>query len=239
MPGKMTVSKWIKKEHHNLARLKKAGECFEVSINPEKAIEMKKGKEISIDDALNSKKIFYDVRKGLAVSDDALEKVFKTHNIDEIARKIIKEGEISLTSEFREKIRENKRKQIITMIVRDALNPNTKLPHPAARIEAAMGEARIKIDEYKTAEEQIEGIIKKLRPIIPIKIEKERVEVKIPSRYASNAYPVAKGFGKVKTQKWDSDGSWQGIMEVAPGMLQDMIDKLNHITHGGIEINIK
>jgi ribosome maturation protein SDO1 len=239
MPGKMTVSRWIKKEHHNLARLKKAGEYFEVSINTDLAIELKRGKEISMDDVLNSKKIFYDVRKGLAVSEDDLEKAFGTSDINAIAKKIIKEGEISLTSEFREKLRENKKKQIITMITRDALNPKTKLPHPAARIEAAMDEAKVRIDEYKAAEEQIEGIIKKLRPIIPIKIEKEEIDVRIPARYAPTACPVAKGFGTIKTQRWESDGSWHSVMEVAPGMLQDMIDKLNHITHGGIEINIK
>jgi ribosome maturation protein SDO1 len=239
MPGKMTVSNWVKKEHHNLARLKKEGEWFEVSINPDPAIELKRGKEVNMDDVLHSKKIFADVRKGLASSEISLQKVFGTTDTEEIAKKIVKEGEISLTSEYREQLRENKRKQIVQMIVRNALDPKTKLPHPAMRIEAAMNEAKIRIDEFESAEEQIEEIIKKLRPIIPIKIEKEEVEIRIPARYAASAYPVAKGFGTVKTQRWENDGSWFGIMEVAPGMLQDMIDKLNHITHGGIEINIK
>jgi ribosome maturation protein SDO1 len=239
MPGKMTVSKWVKKEHHNLARLRKDGEWFEVSINPDPAIELKKGKEVSMEDVLHSKKIFADVRKGLASSEISLKKAFGTADIDEIARKIVKEGEISLTSEYREQLRENKRKQIVNMIVRNALDPKTKLPHPAARIEAAMNEAKVKIDEYRTAEEQIEDIIKKLRPIIPIKIEKEEIDVRIPARYAASAYPAAKSFGTIKSQRWEVDGSWHGIMEVAPGMLQDMIDRLNHITHGGIEINIR
>jgi ribosome maturation protein SDO1 len=239
MPGKMTVSKWVKKEHHNLARLRKDEEWFEVSINPDPAIELKKGKDISMDEVLHSKKIFTDVRKGLASSEDSLKTAFGTDNIEEIAKKIVREGEISLTSEYREMLRENKRKQIVNMIARNALDPKTKLPHPPVRIEAAMDEAKIKIDEYKTVEEQIEDIIKKLRPIIPIKIEKEEIEIRIPARYAPAAYPIAKGFGTVKTQRWENDGSWNGVMEVAPGILQDMIDKLNHITHGGIEINIR
>lgn len=239
MPGKMTVSKWVKREHHDLARLKKGGEWFEVSINPDQAIELKNGKDISMDEVLHSKKIFADVRKGLASSEESLKKVFGTDDIGVIAKRIVREGEISLTSEYREQLRENKRKQIVNMIVRNALDPKTKLPHPATRIEAAMNEAKIRIDEFETAEGQIEGIIKKLRPIIPINIEKEEIEVRIPARYAPSAYPAAKGFGTVKTQRWESDGSWYGVIEIAPGMLQDMIDKLNHITHGGIEITIR
>jgi len=239
MPGKMTVSRAVKKEHHNLARLKKGGEYFEVSIKPDPAIELKKGKNVNINDVLNSEEIFFDVRKGFLASEERLKQVFGTENISEIAKKIIKEGEISLTSEYRQKLRDDKKKQIITMISRNAINPKTKLPHPAARIEAAMAEAKARIDELKTAEEQIDHIIKKLQPIIPIRLEKELVEIRIPANQAPKAYPVAKGFGKIKKQQWESDGSWRGLMEVPAGLVQDMIDRLNSMTHGGIEINIK
>jgi ribosome maturation protein SDO1 len=238
MPGKMTISRWIKKEHHNLARLKKAGETFEVSINPDFAIELKKGKNVEVKDCLNSEEIFADVRKGFLASEEKVKEVFGTDDALEIAKKIIKEGEISLTHEYREKIREDKKKKIITTISRNAIDPRTKLPHPAARIEGAIEEAKVIIDEFRPAEEQIEEIVRKLQPIIPIKFEKEEVEVKIPANHAPKAYPVAKQFGKIKKQRWGSDGSWTGTIEVPAGLLQDMIDRLNNITHGGIEIKI-
>lgn len=238
MPGKGTVSNWVKKEHHNLARLKKAGETFEVSIDPSLAIQIKEGKEVEISDVLNAKEIFSDVRKGFIASEDRVKSVFGTEDISEIAKKIIKEGEISLTSEYRQKVREEKKNQIITKISRNAIDPKSNLPHPAARIEAAMEEAKVVIDEYKTTEEQIEGIVKKLQPIIPIKFEMKDVEIRIPANHAAKAYPIAKGFGRIKNQMWESDGSWYGIIEVPAGMLQDMIDKLNSITHGGIELKV-
>jgi len=239
MPGKMTISKTVKKEHHNLATLKKEGEFFEVSINPGLAIELKRGKDVDIKQCLNAEKIFSDVRKGFLASEERLEQVFGTRNIDEIAKEIIKEGEISLTSEYRQKLRDDKKKRIIAMISRNAIDPKTKLPHPAMRIEAAMHEAKVSIDELKTAEEQIEKIVKKLQPIIPIRFEVEVVELRIPGNQAPKAYPAAKSFGKIKTQRWESDGSWYGTIEVPAGLVQDMIDKLNHMTHGGIDIKIK
>lgn len=239
MPGKGTVSKWVKKEHHNLARLRKSGEVFEVSIDPDLAIQLKKGKEVGIDKVLNAKNIFSDVRKGLLASEERVKEVFGTDDINEIAKKIIKEGDISLTSEYRNKLREEKKKQIITTISRNAIDPQTKLPHPPARIEAAMDEAGVKIDELKSADEQIEDVLDKLKPIIPIKIQADEIELIIPSNYAAKAYPVAKNFGKIKKQEWRNDGSWYGIIEVPAGLVQDMIDKLNSITHGGIELKVK
>lgn len=238
MPGKMTVSHWTKKEHHNLARLKKAGETFEVSIQPDEAIELKKGKDVDIKDVLNSEEIFADVRKGLLASEEKVKEVFGTSDVNEIAKKIIKEGDISLTAEYRNKLREDKKKQIITTISRNAIDPQTKLPHPISRIEAAMDEAKVVMDEFKTAEEQIDDIVKKLQPIIPIKFEMEEVEIRIPANHAPKAFPIAKGFGKIKEQRWENDGAWYGKMEVPAGLLQDMIDKLNSITHGGIDIKV-
>lgn len=239
MPGKGTVSRWVKKEHHNLATLRKAGEGFEVSINPDLAIELKKGKDVDIEEVLNAKEIFSDVRKGLLASEERVKQVFGTDNMNEIAKKIIKEGEISLTSEYRKKLRDEKIKQIITTISRNAIDPTTKLPHPAARIEAAMQEANVKIDDFKSADEHVEEIVNKLKPIIPIRMEAEEIEVTIPANYAAKAQPIAKVFGKIKSQGWKSDGSWHGTIEVPAGLVQDMIDKLNSMTHGGIEIKIK
>ena len=76
-------------------------------------------------------------------------------------------------------------------------------------------------------------------PIIPIKFEEEELEITIPSNYAAKAYPVAKTFGKIKNQEWRSDGSWHGTVTVPAGLMQDMIDKLNSMTHGGVDVKIK
>ena len=56
-------------------------------------------------------------------SDESLEKVFHTTDFDTIARRIIEKGEIHLTSEQRKHMIEEKRRQVITFIARNSVNP--------------------------------------------------------------------------------------------------------------------
>jgi ribosome maturation protein SDO1 len=93
---------------------------------------------------------------------------------------------------------------VIAIIARNAINPQTKLPHPPARIELAMEEARVKIDLFKPAEEQVPDVLKVLRPLIPIKFEKKEVAVKVPPQYAGRAAGEVKHYGEVKRQERSS-----------------------------------
>ena len=49
------------------------------------------------------------------------------------------------------------------------VDPKTQLPHPVQRILLAMEEGKIKIDEFKDEQLQLDEIIKKLQPLLPIK----------------------------------------------------------------------
>ena len=71
----------------------------------------------------------------------------------------IKNGEIQLTTEYKNKLRDQKRKQIVNLISRNAVDPSNNLPHPPQRIENALNEAKVKIDEFHTAEEPL-GTVK-------------------------------------------------------------------------------
>ena len=73
-----------------------------------------------------------------------------------------------------------KRRQVITFIARNAVNPQTGLPHPPQRIEMAMDEARVNIDLYKSVDEQVKETMKALRPLLPIRFEEVRIAVRIP-----------------------------------------------------------
>jgi rRNA metabolism SBDS family protein len=75
-------------------------------------------------------------------------KVFSTTDFDTIARRIIEKGEIHLTAEQRRQMIDEKRRQVITFISRNSVNPQTGHPHPPQRIEMAMEEARINIDPF-------------------------------------------------------------------------------------------
>lgn len=221
--------------HFNLARLKKGGKNFEVAIDPDLAIQYRAGKSVDIREVIKSEKIFADVKKGLVAETSTLPQIFGTSDSLAIASILLKEGELQLTAEFRNKLQEDKLKRVIALIARYAIDPKTKLPHPPLRIQHALDEAKIKIDVYKSAEEQLDSIVKKLQPILPIRIETKRIAVRIPPEFAGKAYPAIVRFAKPQNEVWNNDGSYQCVVELPAGLEPDFYEHLNHLTHGGLQ----
>jgi len=216
----------------NLAKLKKKGEMFEINIDPDLAMDFKRGKDVTIREIMKAEQIFSDAKKGELASESKLEEVFNTTNILEIAKIIINEGEIQLTSEFRSEEREQKKKKIMDLIHKNAIDPTTRLPHPLTRIENAFAEAKIQIIEFKSAEEQLDEIVTKLRPIIPIKFEQAQLIVTIPATLAAKSYSLVKQNSKILQETWNQDGSWTCEVELPAGLKPEFVDKLNSLTHG-------
>ena len=52
------------------------------------------------------------------------------------------------------------------------MNPQTGGAHPPQRIENAIVEARYNFDPIRSVEKQVEDIVRKIRPLIPISFEK-------------------------------------------------------------------
>ncbi|MEM2916397.1 MAG: ribosome assembly factor SBDS [Candidatus Woesearchaeota archaeon] len=228
-------------EHINTARLKKGSDVFEIVIDPEVAIAARHGKA-DIRDALKVQKVFSDAKKGMLASEQRMQAIFGTKDLLEVAKKIISDGSIQVTAEYRQKLMEQKRRQVVDFIRRNGVDPRTHAPHPAQRIEAAMSEAKVKIDEFKPADQQVQDVLKALRPILPIKFEMKEIELAIPAPYASKAHSMLKIFGRILKEEWQNDGSWRGIIEVPGGMEQELYDRLNALTHGGLVskvINVK
>jgi ribosome maturation protein SDO1 len=221
-----------------IARLKSHGTVFEIMVDCDLALDFKGGKDISIDEILATDKVFFDAKKAMLASETRLEAAFETLDINEIAKKIIKKGEVQITSEHRSNFRDQKRKKIVELIHRNAIDPRTMTPHPVERINLAFDEAKIKIDEHRAAEEQVDGIVKELRPILPIRFEKCKVKIRIPATHAGKAYSAFSGFGKLVEENWMGDGSWSGTIEIPAGLSSDLIDQLNNVTHGEVETEI-
>ncbi|MFH2021514.1 MAG: ribosome assembly factor SBDS [archaeon] len=223
--------------HLNLAKLKKAGEHFEVVIDPDKILDYKQ-KKIDLKELLLYEKVFADAKKGLEASDELIKNVFGTDDPLAIAKIIVTEGEIQFTQEYREQKRKEKLNKIIDVIARNAVDPRSGLPHPRVRIEAAMEEAKIKVDDQKDAEDQISEIVHKLKPILPIKFALKEIEVRIVPQYAAKAYSTVERFGKLLQSDWLTDGSWMCVVEIPAGIQNDLFDALNKLTHGSVESKI-
>ncbi len=224
--------------HINLARLKKGNEVFEVDVDPDLALRFRKGEGVDIHEVLKAARVFKDAQKGLAASEGRLKELFKTTDPFEVAEIIIKEGEIQLTAEYRERLREAKRKKIFDIIHRYGVDPRTKAPHPVQRIEAAIEEAKVKIDEHKSAEDQVKDIVDKLRAVLPITFAKKEIWVKVPAQFASRVYGTVKNMSTILREEWRNDGSWEATVEIPGGLEEDFYDKLNKATKGAVETQV-
>ena len=221
-----------------IARLKSHGQDFEILVDCNNAVALKEGKDVNMRDVLAAMKIFSDAKKGLEASETATKQIFQTSEVEEVAKHIIKKGHIQLTGEYREKLRENKRKQIINMIHRNGVDPATHAPHPPQRIENALSEAKFHVDEFLSVEKQIQEALKKLKPIIPIRFEVKEIAVKFPPEFGSKAYPIVSQFGKILKDEWLRDGSWAVVVEMPGGLEEEFHDKINKLTHGDVESKI-
>ena len=221
----------------NLAKLKKAGQNFEVIIDPDKIIDFKNNK-ITAQEVLMYEKIFSDAKKALEASPDTFNSVFNTQNVLEIAQIILTKGEIQFTQEYRELKRKEKMNRILDIITRNAVDPRSGLPHPRNRIESSIDEARVRINDLKDAEDQVEDVITALRPILPIKFGVKQIQLKITSLYAGKAYSVVERFGKILQDDWQTDGSWLCLVEIPAGIQNEFFDAVNKLTQGSVESKI-
>jgi ribosome maturation protein SDO1 len=221
-----------------IARLKKEGMEFEILVDPYKAMEVKEGKEVSMDELVAVEEIFSDSKKGDRASKEGLLKAFNTDDFETVVKTIILEGDIQITAQQRREMQEAKKKQIVYFIHRNAINPQTNTPHPPERIERALEEAKVHIDVFKSVDEQIPGIIKVLRPIIPLKFEEIEVAIKIPPLYAPKAYGELHSFGNMVRDEWQNDGSWICIIKIPAGMQDELYDMVNRISRGEAQTKI-
>jgi ribosome maturation protein SDO1 len=229
------ASEGLMSEKFTVARLTRDNEHFEILVKPQKALDYRNGKISGITEALAAEIIFSDANKGTKVSEEAMQKVFKTIDPLKIADEILKKGTLQLTTDQRRKMVDDKRRQVIDFISRQAVDPKTNLPHPPLRIENAMEQIRFQIDPYKSVDEQAREIVKLLRPILPLKIEQIVVAVRIPAEHASRGYGSIKNFGTLKRDEWRSDGSWYGEIEMPAGMYASLLNKLGDLTKGSGE----
>ena len=222
-------------ERYTVARLTREGEHFEILVKPQPAFSYKLGKIKSVSEVLVTDTVFTDANKGLKPSEDKLLKAFGTTDLLKIAGVILKKGVLQLTTEQRKQLIEDKRKQIVSFISRQCVDPKTNLPHPPIRVEQAMEQIHFSIDPFKEVEEQAKEVVKLLRPILPLKMERVSVAVRIPPEHASRVYGTVKGFGTIKREEWRADGSWFAVVELPAGLYGSFLEKLGEMTRGNLE----
>jgi len=211
------------------ARIKINGKQFEISVDLDEALKVRADKgNVSV--ALNSPSIYTDVKKGNVASNAELDAAFDTTDIYVIAERIMKKGEIQKDQDFRDSEREKRVKQVLDLILRNAVDQNGR-PYTEERIRRAIDEVHFNFDN-RPAEQQMNELVPKLASVIPIKIETKRIKLIIPARFSAQVYGMLKDYKE--SEEWLSNGDLQAIMNIPSGLQIDFYDKLNSVTHGAI-----
>ena len=212
-----------------IARIKVNGKHFEILVDADLAIAMKKTGEGNIDEILSVDAVFSDSKKGLHAATSDLDEAFGSSVVNDIAKQIITKGEIQIPQEHREKMRGEKFKQVVDFLVRNSINPQTSNPYTPERIERALDEAGVNITN-KPIETQVKGIVSDLSKVLPIKIETKCLKIVIPAQYTGQAYGLLNTYKE--SEEWLGNGDLQIIVNVPTGFQMEFYDKLNAATHG-------
>ncbi|CAJ52629.1 ribosome assembly factor SBDS [Haloquadratum walsbyi] len=222
------------------ARLESHGERFEVLIDPDAALEMKRDEfDDDIEDVIAAEDVFENAARGDRPAEEDLKAVFETTEPLSIIPTVVKDGEIQITAEQRREMQEQKRKQLINQIARNAVNPQMdNAPHPPERIERALEEAGFRVDPMEPVESQIDDALDDLRPVIPIRFDEVTVAVQVPASDAGKTQAQVREYGDLEREEWQPDGSWVGVVTFPAGMQNDFYDLVNELTSGEAETRI-
>lgn len=222
------------------ARLESHGERFEVLIDPDAALEMKRNEfDDDIEDVIAAEDVFENAARGDRPAEEDLKTVFETTEPLSIIPTVVKDGEIQITAEQRREMQEQKRKQLINQIARNAVNPQMdNAPHPPERIERALEEAGFRVDPMEPVESQIDDALDDLRPVIPIRFDEVTVAVQVPASDAGKTQAQVREYGDLEREEWQPDGSWVGVVTFPAGMQNDFYDLMNELTSGEAETRI-
>ena len=199
---------------------------------------MRKGIKVGLEDLLAYPVVYKDSRKGEAASEQDLQTVFGTTDVMKIAERIIKEGELQLTTEQKKKMIEQKKIQIANIISKKGVNPQTNTPHPPQRIINAMEQAGVNVDPFIDAELQVDKVLKSIKTILPIKFQKVVLQIKIPPQFCGSTYNLLKNVGSITSEEWLGDGSLLVDLEILAGVQDELFQKLSSLTHGNFESKV-
>ncbi len=208
-----------------VARLEKGGKRYEILVDPELVESFKSDPtSVPLDELLATDEVWHDARSGERPTEDKLISTFGTIELLDCVTTILAKGSIQLTTVQRRQMISDKRQQIITEISRTAIDPRSKAPHPATRIELALDELRWNPDPFLSVERQIKDAVDVLRPVIPLSFE----TIKLAFRVSGSAYGGVQREVRsdVIKEQWLENGDWAFVVEIPAGMKGEYLSKV-------------
>src|SRR3990167_2187539 len=140
-----------KPKNDQIVSFRRNGVKLEILVDPHEAFKYRQDPSVPFGDVWKVQGIFTDLKKGLKASTMDIEKATTKTDLEEAAKEIVLHGDIPKPMDMQQAERDQKRRLLVSLIQRNAVDPVTHRPHPAQRIENAMDEARVRLDDHKDA----------------------------------------------------------------------------------------
>ncbi len=217
-------------------RYKYAGENFQVLVDFEKLNEFKKNPDkVQINEVLADLKIFKNQKKGEIASENLLNEIFKNKNKEEIIKEILLKGECQIPTSYLNKLREEKKKQVINYIAENAINPQTKSKYTFSMIESEVNKLKFNFDPNKDFIIQSEEIIKLLKKRMPISLDKIILKIKIPGEYCGAFYGPFRKYGKIIKEYFDEESNLHIHIEIMESIQDTVINYIKNNSNNSAE----
>ncbi|KAL0228061.1 hypothetical protein RCL1_004204 [Eukaryota sp. TZLM3-RCL] len=210
---------------------------FEIITKPGSILEYRKGNG-SLENCLVADVVFKNATKGDRASDAELLAAFNTTNQQEAIQQIAEKGEVQLTAAERRTYVEQKRRQMIAYVHKNFISPQTNLPHPITRIEAAFDQIHLRIDPFVPAQKQVEDqVLKPIVSIIPLKKSEIVGVVKMPHHHVGRCMAIVHKYATVRKENYTSEGAELDV-SVSPGDFDALNADLSNASKGEATFNL-
>jgi ribosome maturation protein SDO1 len=214
---------------NTLAKIRVGNKHYEILVDLELALKLRKGEPINIKSVLLADGIFLNHKTGTKAADADLISAFGSSDTFTVADRIVKKGDIQLPQEYKEEQQSNRKKQAVDWLVKNAVDAKTGRPFSAQIIEKSMEQAKVNITN-SPIDQQVSAIAESLKTIIPLKIETKKLALTIPAQYTGKVYGIINQYKE--KEDWLADGSLKVTISLPVGLQSEFYDKLNAITHG-------
>ncbi|KAJ3423761.1 ribosome maturation protein SBDS [Anaeramoeba flamelloides] len=224
-------------EKSQIIRYKKGKKQFEVLTKPGSVSKYREGKIRNLDDVLITNVIFKNHNSMDKANTKDIQQAFGTTDNNIVIEKILKEGQLHLTTEEVRQKTEQKRKEVVNYIHKYYTDPKTKKTHPVIRIENALKQAKVRIEYRMVVEEEIGAIVKKLVGIISLKKSEVTGTLMIPHSHLGKAGGAIRKYAEIQREKYTSQGCKMEI-SLVPGNYENLIKALQSATQGNYTFDV-
>jgi len=221
-----------------IVRLKKGKGHFEVMVKPGTVMQYRKG-ELGYDNVVVLEEIFKNQTKAEKASASDLVAGFETDNLRQCIEIVLQKGDVQLTAAERKAKVDNKRRKIVHYIHKYYVNPQSKLPHPVARIENALEEMRYRVDGDTPTERQIQDVLKRLSEFIPITKMEIIGRLSVPHKHMGQVPSVLRKYNiNASSERWGDEGC---VMEISlvPGDYDAFLGDMNNTFSGEYQFEVE